>query len=201
MMERNYKPIILASGSPRRAEILAEHGVPLVVIPSSADETLPEGGENAPVSEIVMYLAELKARSVYEMLLGETKHCGELLPRYILGADTVVYKGHVIGKPVDEADAFSILSELRDATHEVWSGVSIIDRQIGLADTFSDVTYVTFADYPDEEIRRFIREEKPYDKSGSYAIQSSWSRNVIGTEGSIYNVIGLPWEAVEPRLP
>jgi septum formation protein len=191
-MRANEATIILASASPRRREILAAHGVTPVVIPADADETLPDDLLQKP-AEAAMYLASLKARAVYE-----TYH--DSAPALILGADTIVYKDRIIGKPADEADAFAILSSLRDTQHSVITGVSLIDAATGAETVFYEETFVTFKDYPDEEIRRFVREEPPYDKSGSYAIQSSWSKNVAAIDGDVENVIGLPWAKISAYL-
>jgi septum formation protein len=199
--------IILASGSPRRLEILRRHGIEPLVVPSDVDETLPSGYENESVDEIVMYLAHIKARAVYEQLTAAHAGIGATASEFaeltlhadvpgrtlILGADTVVYKDFIIGKPADAADAFRILSHLRNASHLVITGVALIDLATGGEVQFAETTTVFFKDYPDEEIRRFVREEPPFDKSGSYAIQSSWSKNVDHIEGEIENVIGLPW--------
>ncbi|MDR0356821.1 MAG: Maf family protein [Clostridiales Family XIII bacterium] len=188
--------IILASASPRRYEILKKHGVEAEIVPSGADERLPPELRNRPVREIVVYLARKKARAVYERL------CANVACRasFILAADTVVYKDGIIGKPVDEADAFRILSSLRASSHLVITGVSLIKTADGKEENFFDVTEVFFKDYPDEEIYRYIREESPYDKSGSYAVQSSWSGNVDRVEGDIENVMGLPWYRLAPLL-
>ncbi|GHU65964.1 septum formation protein Maf [Clostridia bacterium] len=198
--------IILASGSPRRLEILKKHGIDPVVVPSDADETLPPEYETRSLDDIVRYLAHIKARAVYEQLTtkgessiftheGEGEGEGEVAcePTMVLGADTIVYKDFMIGKPVDEADAFRILSHLRNSEHLVITGVCLIDLATGEETQFAETTRVFFKDYPDEEIRRFLREEPPYDKSGSYAIQSSWTKNVDRIEGELENVIGLPW--------
>jgi septum formation protein len=187
--------IILASASPRRREILEAHGVTPVIRPADVYETLPDDLTEEP-KEAAMYLAGLKARAVY---LHYYKNKNPE-PAVILGADTIVYKDRIIGKPVDEADAFAILSSLRNARHSVITGVALIDAATGAETVFYEETFVTFNDYPDEEIRRFVREEPPYDKSGSYAIQSSWSKNVAAIDGDVENVIGLPWAKIAAYL-
>lgn len=211
--------IILASSSPRRKEILENHSISPIIIPSDAEEIVPSDIEVQGVAEIVKYLAYIKAFTVYNALLAAcnenssnsgTKKSSELCEAcelistgermIILGADTVVYKDTIIGKPIDEDDAFSILSALRNTSHHVYTGVCLIDFQRGESIKFYEDTLVYFKDYPDEEIRRFIREEPPYDKSGSYAIQSSWSKNVDRVEGDLENVIGLPWKKTEEYL-
>jgi septum formation protein len=82
----------------------------------------------------------------------------------------------------------------------VYSGVYVLDAGTGITASFCDVTKVYFNDYSQEEILRYVRQEQPFDKSGSYAIQSSWSRNVARAEGDIENVMGLPWSRLAPVL-
>ena len=207
------RPVILASGSPRRLSIMQEHGVEPIVRPSNSDEALPEGADEMTMEEKVMYIAAQKARDVYEEWLAEreghaTGAKGGAAPAtethadfpLILAADTVVYKDRIIGKPKDEADAVAILTELRNTFHFVYSGICIIDTKDGAETSLFDVTKVWFKDYPDEEICRYVGEEQPYDKSGSYGIQSSWGQNVERVEGDVENVMGLPWRIVAPVL-
>jgi len=197
-MDRTDIPLILASSSPRRKEILEAHGVVPIVIPSEVDETLPDGVSFSP-EQTTIYLAELKAESVLNTLDPEDWPLG----CRILGVDTIVYKDHIIGKPVDEADALGILRSLKNSSHEVISGVCLLQAkpQNGKLDTvekylFSDTTTVRFGDYSDEDILTYIRANPPYDKSGSYAIQSDWGRHVLSVDGDIENVIGLPYNRI-----
>jgi septum formation protein len=190
--------IVLASASPRRRDILDAHGVNSIIIPSNADETMGKERENTSVDEIAMQISRLKATEVYERIHAIADDCGKRI--IILGADTVIDKNGIIGKPADEEDAFRILSLLRDTTHRVITGVTLIDLASGVERCFRDVTKVTFRDYPDEEIWRFIREERPFDKSGAYAVQSSWSANVERVDGDIENVIGLPWARIDREI-
>ena len=195
-------PFILASASLRRTEILEEHGVAHIVIPSDADETLPEGARFTP-EQTTIYLAELKAETVLDMLDPKDWPLG----CRILGVDTIVYKDRIIGKPVDEADALGILQSLRNTVHEVISGVCLIlatpmDSKFQILEkhTFSDSTAVRFGDYTDEEILAYIRAELPYDNSGSYAIQSDWGRHMLEIDGDIENVIGLPYKKLSAYI-
>ena len=201
-MPDNAIPLILASASPRRSEILKKHGFDPVVIPSDAEEILPEGSCFTP-GQTTVYLAELKAESVLMTLVpGDwPRGCR------ILGVDTIVYKDRIIGKPVDEADALDILRSLKNAQHEVISGVCIIlaepaEGKLVLKEKilFSDTTTVRFGDYSDEDILAYIRANPPYDKSGSYAIQSDWGRHVLEVDGDIENVIGLPFVKLSEYL-
>ena len=192
-------PLILASASPRRSEILKAHGHNPIVMPADVDEAIPEGKEFTP-EETTIYLAELKALTVLKMLNPEDWPAGCV----VLGVDTIVYKDRIIGKPVDEADALNILRSLRNTTHEVISGVCVL-RALGSLiveekTLFSDSTIVSFGDYTDEEILAYVRANPPYDKSGSYAVQSDWGRHVLSVNGDIENVIGLPYQRLAQFL-
>jgi septum formation protein len=186
--------VILASASARRYEILRQHGVTPVVMPSDVEEVLPPHVAELGIADIVMYLAHIKAQGVYEQMRRTAGEAEPPKPAIILAADTVIYKDGIIGKPLDEADAFRILSELRNTFHEVYTGVSLIDMASGAERQLYDVTKVFFKDYPDAEIYRYIKEEPPFDKSGAYGIQTSWQTNVEKIEGDIENVMGLPWQ-------
>jgi len=195
-------PLILASASLRRTEILDTHDIPHVVIPSDVDETLPEGADFTP-EQTTVYLAELKADAVLAGLdpADWPQGC------YVLGVDTIVYKDHIIGKPIDEEDALGILRKLNNTSHEVISGVCLIlampiDGKLESAKKhlFSDTTTVRFDDYTDDDILAYIRENPPYDKSGSYAVQSAWGKHVLEIDGDIENVIGLPFKKLSEYL-
>ena len=200
-------PLILASASPRRREILEAHGHYHIVIPSDVDETPPAGADFTP-GQMTVYLAELKAEAVLSAL--DPKDWPEGCR--ILGVDTIVYKDSIIGKPVDEADALNILRSLKNGSHEVISGVCLIHAfprssqpspgpfVTEKKNLFYDTTIVRFGDYTDEEILAYIRANPPYDKSGSYAIQSDWGRHVLEVDGDIENVIGLPYKKLSGYL-
>jgi len=195
-------PLILASASLRRTEILEKHGRAHIVIPSDAEEILPEGARFTP-EETTIYLAELKASAVLDSLDPNDWPQGCL----VLGVDTIVYKDRIIGKPVDEADALAILRSLKNGWHEVISGVCLIKAELAAGElivieshSFSDTTNVRFADYTDEDILEYIRSNPPYDKSGSYAVQSDWNKHVLEIDGDIENVIGLPYKKLSEYL-
>ena len=213
--------LILASASPRRKEILESHGVSIIIIPSNIEEILPEDRHFSP-EETAMYLAEQKAIAIANNIIDGKCDAifAEIDPCFdhtnsdnlkILAVDTIVYKDRIIEKPVDEADAIAILTHLKNSVHYVISGACIIElaktvdtsgRQLAISKktTLHDTTTVTFGDYSTDDIIQYIHENPPYDKSGSYAIQSSWSKNVKSREGSIENVIGLPWEAIKDLI-
>ena len=212
-MDIKNLPLILASASPRRKEILEAHGHFIKVIPADVDESLPEGNDFTP-DETVIYLAEKKATAVFETLnyMDWPKGCA------IIGVDTIVFKDRIIGKPKDETEALEILRSLKNATHKVISGVCLVHAAVlhvtgatagpphsRLAmvqkEVFSDTTTVRFGDYSDEEILEYVRANPPYDKSGSYAIQSEWGRHVLEMQGDLENVIGLPYIQLSKYLP
>ena len=196
-MTKTQKPtLILASASPRRKEILEAHGHSFEIIPSDEAETIPEDMRLTP-EETTIYLAKLKADSVFSAI-NPDKYPGGFT---VLGVDTIVYKDRIFGKPADEEDALNILRSLKNTTHKVISGVCLITSVPRYEKiTFSDTTLVTFGDYTDEEIRTYVRANPPYDKSGSYAIQSDWGRNVLSITGDIENVIGLPYQKLSVYL-
>lgn len=172
--------VILASRSPRRQQLLHELGVEFKTEIRDYDESYPEGlgGE-----EIARYVSKAKAGLFRNSLNKKT---------IVITADTIVWcNGKVLGKPLDEADAFRILAEISGNTHEVITGVTVIseDREI----TFTDVTSVTFSELSNEEIEYYVSEFKPFDKAGAYGIQE-WIGIAACSriEGSYFNVVGLP---------
>jgi len=186
----NYlPPIILASQSPRRKQLLewAEIDFTVEVIPT--EETFPPG---LMVEEVPVFIAREKARQVNEA-------CN---PRQLtlLAADTiVVLDNQIIGKPRDAAEAESILSRLSGKTHRVITGVVILHSHGETS--FSEVTEVTFHQLSTDQIKHYVGRYQPFDKAGSYAIQE-WI-GVIGIQsikGDFYNVMGLPVSRVVQAL-
>jgi len=180
--------IVLASGSPRRRQLLEWAGIGFDVIVSNADESYPP---EMPVDEVPVFVARNKALAVQSELSQE---------RIILAADTVVVLGdEIIGKPRDREDAVSILSRLQDHEHRVITGVVMIrdDREIA----FADSTAVWFHPLSRTQIEWYVDQYKPYDKAGAYAIQE-WI-GVVGIRsisGDFYNVMGLPVSRVFREL-
>ena len=172
------KHIILASASPRRKEILELADLKFDIMPSNAQEITTKTAPN----EVVMELASIKAKDIYEKSEKQSM---------IVGADTVVaYQGQILGKPTDEADAKRMLRMLSGQTHEVYTGVCVIeDEQIK---TFYEETKVTFYEISDEQIDRYIKTGEPMDKAGSYGIQGKAAVFIKGIEGDYYNVVGFP---------
>ena len=171
--------IILASGSPRRKELLEGLGVDFCVeVVNGIEETYPH---DLPVAEIPVYLSRLKAHAYQANANG-----------LIITADTVVIlNGKVIGKPHDEAEAKRMLSELSGNVHTVVTGVTVFtaDR----VESIGCSSEVEFAPLSDEEIDYYVENYRPLDKAGSYGIQE-WIgyMGIKGIKGSFYNVMGLP---------
>ncbi|MDR1496674.1 MAG: Maf family protein [Clostridiales Family XIII bacterium] len=209
--------ILLASKSPRRYDIIEAHGVRPVVMPSDADESLPPDVPKDDPEAVVTYLARQKAFEV----CGRVGNCDVALggapdgsapipagsygaaaglPPILVAADTIVWLDRIIGKPVDENDAFRILSSYRNRVHEVWTGVTLIERVTGKEDTFAVRTRVAVGDFTDADVWEYIRTEQPFDKSGSYAIRSSWGKHITSVHGGVENVMGLPWPEVKEHL-
>ena len=172
--------IILASGSPRRKEILSSVGIDFCVIKSDADENCSIKNPE----EFVLYLSRLKGIDV-KNIIGETDS-------YIISADTIVYCNEILGKPKDRADAFSMLKKLSANIHQVYTGVSIIDTKNDDIFSFVERTDVEFYEVSDEEIKNYINSGECDDKAGAYAIQGLASVFVKRINGDYNNVVGLP---------
>jgi len=175
---------ILASKSPRRQELLKRTGIEFEVIPSDMEELITK---NVP-SDIVMELAEQKARHVYESLSDKSDVT-------VIGSDTiVVYRDEILGKPADKQEAYDMLSMLADRTHQVYTGVSLIVAKNGIANikTFFEKTDVTFYPIYKEDLKRYVESGDPLDKAGAYGIQGDFSIHIKEIHGDYNNVVGLP---------
>ncbi|MGN1003319.1 MAG: Maf family protein [Oscillospiraceae bacterium] len=172
--------IILASGSPRRRELLERMGIrDFTVITSDADETLEEG---LPPAEQVERLSRLKADAVAAEVEEDD---------LIIAADTVVaLEGTILGKPADEEEAFRMLSVLSGARHQVYTGVTV--QQGDKVLTRHEVTSVDFRPLEAEEVELYIATGECMDKAGAYGIQGYGALLVEGIIGDYYNVMGLP---------
>lgn len=178
-----HKPLILASQSPRRQEILALAGFEFTVCPADA-EWAPEG---LTPFDRVRELARSKAAQIAK------NHPNSI----ILGSDTMVVLGEkALGKPHDEQDAVAMLMSLQGQAHQVMTGVWIIETDnAGNAvkeDGFTDVTTVDFWAFSEDEAREYVATNEPMDKAGAYAIQGKGMRFVKGICGDYYTVMGLP---------
>lgn len=185
--------IILASASPRRREILSKHGIEPLVMPTQADESLPCDVEMRAAVEM---LSERKARACYESVKGDPKYKGHV----VIGADTIVWKDEIMGKPADHDDAFRMLDAIRGTSHQVVTGVCLIDVNTGRETVLSDITDVWCKDYTDDDIEDYISRVEPYDKAGSYAIQGYFGRYIDHIDGDYENVVGLPYYRIESKL-
>lgn len=186
----NNKQIILASGSPRRIEIMRANGYNPIICPAKVEENLPVIGG---MKETAMFLALKKAKAVEQ---AEGFEEGSI----IIAADTIVYKDEVMGKPLDEEDGFRMLSALRNDFHYVVTGVAMVVSGCQKTRVFADVTKVFFKDYNDEELREYLKTDEAYDKAGGYAIQGHFARYIEKIEGDYDNVVGFPWYRVEEEL-
>ena len=169
--------LILASGSPRRSEILKNAGYEFVVKPTSADESLPGG---ILPEDAVKLLSERKADAA-------KIECSDV----VLSADTVVALGdRILGKPSDKAEAFSMLRSLSGKTHSVYTGVTI--KSAEKKRVFAVKTDVLFYPLTDDEINAYIATGEPFDKAGAYGIQGRAAVFVEKIDGDYYSVVGLP---------
>ncbi|MCL1787018.1 MAG: Maf family protein [Defluviitaleaceae bacterium] len=176
------KTIILASGSPRRQQLLDQAGIPHQVLVSGADETVT--GQPA---QQVKTLALRKARAVLPLLDASQNNA------IIIAADTLVFIGdEVLSKPESPQDAFDMLKKLQGITHTVYTGVALIDTATGHSNVFAEATLVTFRPLADDEIWAYIATGEPFDKAGAYGIQEKGATLVERINGDFYTVMGLP---------
>lgn len=179
-------PILLASASPRRRELLASLGVPLMTLPADIDESV---ADDIHVSERVAQLAELKARAASAL----PWPYAEPRPRWILGADTLVAAGErVFGKPADEGEARAMLRRLAGARHEVHSGLAVLDASTGAVRSVVSTTRVLFGPMSEAEIEAYLRLGEWRGAAGAYRLQEAASLFVERIEGSYSGVVGLP---------
>ena len=182
VINNKYK-IYLASASPRRKEILQQAGLEFNVITPECDENI---NEDRPW-ELVMKLSLKKAQAGYSMLSSFDSG----LKTLVIGADTIVcLDGRILGKPEDDRNAFEMLKSLSGRTHEVYTGVTVLTENS--AETFYEMTEVSFYDVPDEDILDYIKTGEPADKAGAYGIQGKGCFLVKGIRGDYFNVMGLP---------
>ena len=181
-------PIILASQSPRRKQLLEWAEVPFEIIVKETDESYPLG---LSAADVAVHIARNKAIAIQQL---------QNSSKPILAADTIVVLGErIIGKPKDRSDAIAILSALAGQQHKVITGVVILHDQKEI--TFADITAVSFHPLTTAQIEFYVDKYKPYDKAGAYAIQE-WI-GVVGIQsiiGDFYNVMGLPVSRVVQAL-
>lgn len=184
-MARKSK-LILASVSPRRAEILRNAGFDFEVVPAHANESRRP---NEAATDYVRRLAEEKARMARGQLSDKLAQGSTV----IIGADTVVViDGEILGKPSSAANAREMLRRLSGKTHEVYTGLAVLQGNGAAIRTAVETTRVTFAALSEKEIEDYIATGEPCDKAGAYAIQGRGGKFISRIEGCYFNVMGLP---------
>ena len=182
-------PVILASASPRRKELLSGMGIEFTVIPAEVEEI--SAGSGYPAEEMVRLNAGLKADAVAKL------HPESL----VIGSDTVIeFDGRIFGKPHTEEEAFSMLRSLSGKTHRVMSGVALRCEKTGIDCSFTEISRVVFKELSDAMIREYMCLVNVMDKAGAYAIQEHGELILAGLTGSLSNVIGLPVERLSREL-
>lgn len=195
--------IVLASGSPRRKQLLEWAEIDFEVMVRETAETFPP---ELPVGDVPVHIARNKALAVKKEIDEKAVKTDNLTDKHsqagrvILAADTiVVLDGEIIGKPRDRLDAIGILKRLAGNKHEVITGVVILKGENEIS--FADNTAVWFHELADDQIEGYVDKYKPYDKAGAYAIQE-WIGvvGIRGIQGDFYNVMGLPVSRVVREL-
>ena len=191
--------LILASGSPRRKELLSKVGYTFEVVPSDA----PEIVEDTKPSKVVESLSRVKTLDVYDKEKAKMTNQDTVEDFVVLGADTIVaLDDQIMGKPRDKQHAFSMLKSLQGRSHSVFTGVTLKGFIGGmeLEDTFHVQTNVSFFPLSDEEIWEYLSDQEYADKAGSYAIQGLGTLLVDKIDGDFNNVVGLPIASVHRHL-
>ena len=184
----NLPPVILASASPRRSELLTSMEIEFEVVPSHVEEII-DGYDFIPE------LCEANARIKAEPIADLHPEC------LVIAADTMVYlEDNVFGKPTDLEDAHQMISKLQGRTHQVSTGVSLIYHNEEIKKSLSVITNVTFLPLNSQQISDYLNKIDPLDKAGGYAIQEHKQLIAKRVSGSISNVIGLPVERLKEEL-
>lgn len=183
-MEEKMEPIILASASPRRQEILKLMNIPFAVKPANIDETVPQDIDILKASE---FLAAKKVEAVIQGLSPNQ----EL--DWVLGADTtVILNGIIYGKPKDQNEAFKIIKALQGKTHTVATGIALYNGKLHDLSTRNSINKVTFAPMTDEEINWYLETAEWHGAAGAYRIQGLGSCFIKSIEGTDSSIMGLP---------
>ena len=176
--------LILASGSPRRQELLKLRNIPFIVRVPDIEETIDV---SSTLEDAAISLARQKAEAIHEK------------DAWVLGCDTIVeVNGERLGKPIDAADAARMLRLLSGKTHRVLTGCCL--RQEDTYHVFHQAATVTFASLEEAEIRQYIETGEPYGKAGAYAIQGFAARFITGITGDYYAIMGLPVRVLYQHL-
>jgi len=176
--------LILASSSPRRAEILRDAGIAFEICPTQIDEAALRG---ETVQAMVARLAEAKARAAAAQMDAGTREC------IVVGADTTVQlDGEILGKPSDSAHAREMLAKLSGRTHDVLTGIYLLRFPGNATRAAVETSAVTFAPLDEKQIAAYAATGEPLSKAGAYAIQGIAGRYISKIEGCYFNVVGLP---------
>jgi len=185
---QNLPPVILASSSPRRSELLTSMDIEFEIVPSHAEESM-DGGDFIPD------LCEANARAKAEPIAELHPEC------LVIAADTLVYlEDELFGKPTHVDDAARMLTRLQGRTHQVATGVSLIYHNGEISKVFSVITNVTFLPLGREQIDEYLAGIDPLDKAGGYAIQQDKHKIIKRVSGSVSNVVGLPVERLKEEF-
>ncbi|MDD7148347.1 MAG: Maf family protein [Lachnospiraceae bacterium] len=190
------RQVILASGSPRRKELLEQMGLTFQILPSKKEEK--QIGETP--AQIVEGLSRQKAQDVAEQISSDQA--------LVIGADTIVVcDGQIMGKPHTEEEACQMIGMLQGKTHQVYTGVTVAETEQSADgtnkiayDTFSRCTQVKVFPMDETEIKRYVALGESMDKAGAYGIQGGFGTYVEGIEGDYNNVLGLPISALYQRI-
>lgn len=182
---------ILASGSPRRKELMNQMGATYTCKTSSKEEII----RSTNPEEVVAELSCMKAEDVAERERG---------PVLVIGADTVVsYHGEILGKPKGEEDAVRMITSFAGDMHEVYTGVTLLIKESEASVrkiSFVETTKVYVYPMTEQEIRDYVATGEPMDKAGAYAIQGKFAPYIKGIEGDYYNIVGFPIAGIYQRL-
>jgi len=189
LKSKGYR-MVLASQSPRRKKLLEQIGLKFDIIPSDIDEKIDD---LLSPQDFVQELAFSKAAHIAIKLAK---------PSVVIGADTIVVLDDLkLNKPIDEADAFQLLSRLSGRTHKVYTGISLFNSKTGAYIKDYQVTDVTFRELNESEIKDYIAGGSPMDKAGAYGIQDDFGSVFVShINGCYYNIVGLPMELTYRRL-
>ena len=190
----SYK-IILASGSPRRKQLLTQAGFEFEICASQCEEKIT----SKDPQKVCMELSLQKALDVASMIKAYNKKHDDIASDrdlIIIGADTIVsVDGEILGKPKDDEDAVSMLKKLSGKVHDVYTGVSFVfmsgDGRVG-EHSFFERTGVSVYELDDEEIAAYVDSGEPLDKAGAYGIQGGFAKYIKEISGDYFNVVGLP---------
>ena len=186
-MSARMRGIVLASASARRRALLAALGLHFTIIPSNVEETF----EGAPATMVVV-----NARAKRDDVAGRLDS-----PALVIAADTLVFLGdHVLGKPADSDEARRMIEKLSGNTHQVVTGLAVVDTSTGRAAEGYESTDVTFRELSVAEIDRFIRAVNPIDRAGAYTVDGPGTLLVARYDGCYQNVLGLPMVRLDEVL-